>query len=288
MLRENESALIGSINLSKLVKNGEFDFEKFEEVSRLVLKFLDNLHDIQDHASELVRARCLESRKVGTGLMGFSDALLLLGIKYGSEESFLLIKKIMKIFKETLTNESEKLGEARGYCNIKLLLDGTKPRRNASLMSIPANGTLSLIANVSGGIEPIFSFLTKQMIQGNSIFQLQPTFKMLLINKGVDVEVVYEKLINGIDVKFIDEIPDEIKSILVVANELSIEQHINTQSLFQSFIDGGISKTINLHNSATKEDIAYAILLAKEKGCVGISLYRNGSLTAQPTQMANQ
>ncbi len=288
LLRENESALIGSINLSKLVKNGEFDFEKFEEVSRLVLKFLDNLHDIQDHASELVRARCLESRKVGTGLMGFSDALLLLGIKYGSEESFLLIKKIMKIFKETLTNESEKLGEARGYCNIKLLLDGTKPRRNASLMSIPANGTLSLIANVSGGIEPIFSFLTKQMIQGNSIFQLQPTFKMLLINKGVDVEVVYEKLINGIDVKFIDEIPDEIKSILVVANELSIEQHINTQSLFQSFIDGGISKTINLHNSATKEDIAYAILLAKEKGCVGISLYRNGSLTAQPTQMANQ
>ena len=82
--------------------------------------------------------------------------------------------------------------------------------------------------------------------------------------------------------------PESQARIQKMADELSIEQHINTQSLFQSFIDGGISKTINLHNSATKEDIAYAILLAKEKGCVGISLYRNGSLTAQPTQMANQ
>lgn len=86
-----------------------------------------------------------------------------------------------------------KIRGGRGYCNIKLLLDGCA-KKKMHLMSIPANGTLSLIANVSGGIEPIFSFLTKQMIQGNSIFQLQPTFKMLLINKGVDVEVVYEKI----------------------------------------------------------------------------------------------
>lgn len=288
LLRENESALIGSINLSKLVKNGEFDFIKFEKVSRLALKFLDNLHDIQDHASPLVKERCLESRKIGTGLMGFSDALLLLGIKYGSEESFLLINKIMNVFKDALTDESEKLGDARGYCNPDLLLAGTKPRRNASLMSIPANGTLSLIANVSGGIEPIFSFLTKQIVQERHIFQLQPTFKKLLIQNKIDIDVVFKKLSNGIDVKQIDEIPDEIKNILVVANQLSIEQHINTQSLFQSFIDGGISKTINLHNSAKKEDIASAILLAKEKGCVGISLYRNGSLENQPTQMVNK
>jgi ribonucleoside-diphosphate reductase alpha chain len=288
LLRENESALIGSINLTKFVDEGDFDFLRFEKVARLGLRFLDNLHDIQSHASEIVQARCLESRKVGTGLMGFSDALLLLDIRYGSEESFAFISKLMGIYRETLIDESEKLGQERGFCNTDLLPVGTKPRRNASLMSIPANGTLSLIANVSGGIEPIFTCLMKQMVQGDTIYQLQPTFRQLLKNNSIDVDFVFNELMSGKDIRSISEIPGNIQEILVLANELEPVDHIKTQALFQSFIDGGISKTINLPNSATQEDIASAILLANDKGCVGLSLYRNGSLKDQPTQMVNQ
>ena len=219
--------------------------------------------------------------------MGYSDALLLLNIRYGSEESFAFIEKLMSLLKETLTNESEILGEERGFCAENLLLKGIKPRRNASLMAIPANGTLSLIANVCGGIEPQFSYLTKQKIQDKDIYQLQPTFKSILNNRNVNTDFVFNELISGKEIQSISVLPESLKKILVVANDLTTEEHVLTQAKFQSFIDGGISKTINLPNSATVKDIKDAILLAKDKGCVGISLYRNGSLDNQPTQSAN-
>jgi ribonucleoside-diphosphate reductase alpha chain len=90
---------------------------------------------------------------------------------------------------------------------------------------------------------------------------------------------------SGKKMEFIEEINQSLKSILIEANSLTIEEHIFTQAKFQGYIDGGISKTINLPNSATVDDIKNAIMLAKENSCVGISLYRNGSLQGQPTQM---
>ncbi|MFZ6799263.1 hypothetical protein [Undibacterium sp. Di24W] len=284
LLRENESSLIGSINLTKFVRNSVFDFERFEKTARIALRCLDNLHDIQDHASIVVQERCFESRKVGVGVMGYSDTLLLLNLRYGSDESLEFIEKLMSLLKSSLLNESEKLGQERGFCSASLLVNGAAPRRNASLMAIPANGTLSLLANVSGGIEPVFSYLIKQNVQGVIVRQLQPTFKYLLSKNKIDHNFIYAELISGKELDLIDCIDKDMKHVLVTANELTTEEHILTQSKFQSFIDGGISKTINLPNFATTDIVKDAILLAKEKGCVGISLYRNGSLQDQPTQ----
>ncbi|KPW01749.1 hypothetical protein [Pseudoalteromonas sp. P1-11] len=284
LLRENESSLIGSINLTKFVKEGIFDFERFKKVAKVGLNCLDNLHDIQDHASELVQERCLESRKVGVGIMGYSDTLLMLNIRYGSDESLAFVEKLMSLLQATLKSESERLGRERGYCSQALLLENSPPRRNASLMAVPANGTLSLIANVSGGIEPIFSYLIKQTVQGEAIFQLQPTFKRILQRYGVDTNVIFTELKAGVNVAELTSLPLELKTVLVTANDLSTKEHIFTQSMFQAYIDGGISKTINLPNSATVDDIKRALLLAKDKGCIGVSLYRNGSLKDQPTQ----
>ena len=287
LLRENESSLIGSLNLTKFIVNGDFDFIRFQNVARLGLRCLDNLHDIQDHASIAVKNNCLESRKVGIGVMGYSDALLLLKIRYGSDESLIFIEKLMSILRYTLIDESEKLGKERGFCNMELLNNKENPRRNISLMAIPANGTLSLIANVSGGIEPIFAYLTRQNVEGKFIHQLQPTLKKLLNSGNIDDKLVFNQLMSGKKIEFIEEINPSLKTILVEANNLTIEDHILTQAKFQSFIDGGISKTINLPNSATVDDIKDAIILAKENFCVGISLYRNGSLQGQPTQMVS-
>lgn len=284
LLRENESSLIGSINLTKFVIDASFDFDRFQKVARLGLLCLDNLHDIQDHASKIVQQRCLESRKVGVGVMGYSDTLLLLNIRYGSYESLRFVEKLMSLLKSTLLDESEKLGRERGCCNAKLLLDGVPKRRNASLMAIPANGTLSLLANISGGIEPVFSYLLKQTVQDNVFFQLQPTFRKLLIINGIDSEHVHSELKSGKNIESIEAIPRSMVAVFVTANSMTTAEHILTQAKFQSFIDGGISKTINLPSFSTIEDIKQAIILAKEKNCVGVSLYRNGSLENQPTQ----
>lgn len=287
LLRENESSLIGSLNLTKFVIDGDFDFITFQKVARLGLNCLDNLHDIQDHASATVKANCLESRKVGIGVMGYSDALLMLNLRYGSRESLIFVEKLMSLLSSALIDESERLGKERGFCNTALLNSGVTPRRNASLMAIPANGTLSLIANVSGGIEPIFAYLTKQNIQGTTVHQLQPTFKKLLNAKNVDAKLIFNELMAGKKIEFIEGINHDMKNILIDANSLTTEEHILTQATFQRFIDGGISKTINLPNSATVDDIKEAIILAKDKLCVGVSLYRNGSLQGQPTQMVS-
>jgi ribonucleoside-diphosphate reductase alpha chain len=287
LLRENESSLIGSLNLTKFVINDAFDFARFQKVARLGLRCLDNLHDIQDHASNTIKSQCLESRKVGVGVMGYSDTLLLLNIRYGSHESLMFVEKLMALLKSTLIDESEKIGKERGFCNTELLKSGEAPRRNASLMAIPANGTLSLIANVSGGIEPIFTYLIKQTIQEEVIYQLQPTFKRLLNKNNIDFKLVFEQLMSGKKIASIQELPPQLMRILVEANDLAVEEHISTQAKFQSFIDGGISKTINLPFSSTVGEIKDAIILAKESFCVGISLYRNGSLQYQPTQMVN-
>lgn len=287
LLRENESSLIGSINLTKFIENGNFNFDQFQEAAKLGLLCLDNLHDIQCHASINIKNNCLESRKIGIGVMGYSDALLLLGIRYGSPESLIFVDKLMALLKLTLTNESEKLGMERGFCNSALLTSGTIRRRNASLMAIPANGTLSLLANVSGGIEPIFSYLIKQYVQGTIVYQLQPTLAKILKLNNIDCNIIFNKLMAGSHINSIKEIPDNLKKILIEANNLTTEEHIKTQATFQKYIDGGISKTINLPSHATINDIKNAIFMAKETHCVGVSLYRNGSLQDQPTQTVN-
>lgn len=287
LLRENESSLIGSLNLSRFVLNGTFRFDEFERVARLGLRCLDNLHDIQDHASPVVKARCLESRKVGVGVMGYADALLLLNIRYGSGASFDFIDRLMSLLKRTLVEESEILGNERGFCNRELLAAGTSPRRNASLMAVPANGTLSLVANVSGGIEPVFAYLTRQKVQDTVVHQLQPTLRRVLEDRKLDTRAVFDGLMDGREIGSISAIDENMKNVLVIANDLSSEEHILTQARFQKYIDGGISKTVNFPGSATISDISDAILLARENGCVGISIYRNGSLDNQPTQMAH-
>ena len=284
LLRENESSIIGSLNLSRYILGGQFNEEKFRAAARLAVCCLDNLHDHQSHASQVVSSRCKESRKIGIGIMGYADALLMMGMRYGSTAALDFTNHFMSVLKEVTQAESEALANARGGCLQDLLSSESRPRRNASLMAIPANGTLSLIANVTGGIEPVFSFLQKQVVDGQVVYQLQPTLRRLLIEKGSDPDYVCAELKNGRSLDEIRIIDPELRATLVTANELTTQDHIITQATFQKYIDGGISKTINLSHKASYGDISNAILMAREQGCVGVSLYRDGSHAEQPTQ----
>lgn len=285
LLRENESSLIGALNLTRFIFDGQFDSKKFTQVTRIAVRCLDNLHDLQQHASSVVAKRCLESRKIGVGIMGYADALLMLGLRYGSKEALTFIDTFMNILKDVSQSESERLGNERGGCLSTLLpFNGNQIRRNASLTAIAANGTLSLIANVSGGIEPIFAFYVRQDLEGQAVYQIQPTLYKLLIKGGYDFKIIASSLQAGVDIRSISALDCELRKILVTANDISFYDHIATQAKFQNYIDGGISKTINLNQASTESDISKAILFARNAGCVGISIYRDGSINSQPTQ----
>lgn len=289
LLRVGESSLIGSLNASRFVHNGVFDDGAFAEAVQIAVRCLDNLHDIQDHASPEVARRCRESRKIGLSVMGYADALLLLGLRYGSQEALEFATRVMGLVKAAARNTSEDLALTRGSCEVSLLREGEPLRRNASLMAIAANGTLSLIANVTGGIEPMFSYVIRQTVEDRVIHQMQPTLRRVLREHGLsetDIADVTAALAQGAEPSEVSLLPTAVCRSMVRAHDLNYEDHIVTQSTFQAFIDGGISKTINLPSSSRVEDIAAAILKARESGCVGISLYRDGSITGQPSQMA--
>ncbi len=250
---------------------------------------LDNLHDIQDHASPVVAARCLQSRKIGISVMGYADALLLMGVRYGTPEALSVATRIMGLVQSTARTTSERLAVSRGSCDSSLLRAGEAPRRNASLMAIAANGTLSLLANVSGGIEPIFSYVIRQTVEGRVIHQMQPTLRRLLQQNGLgsaEIARITEALVQGASPEELALIPSGVRRAMVRAHDLKASDHIRTQATFQAFIDGGISKTINLPPSSTVEEISAAIQDARASGCVGISLYRDGSISGQPSQVA--
>lgn len=289
LLRENESSLIGSLNASRFVSDGAFDDARFEEAVAMAVHCLDNLHDIQDHASPVVAARCLQSRKIGISVMGYADALLLMGVRYGTPEALSVATRIMGLVQSTARTTSERLAVSRGSCDSSLLRAGEAPRRNASLMAIAANGTLSLLANVSGGIEPIFSYVIRQTVEGRVIHQMQPTLRRLLQQNGLgsaEIARITEALVQGASPEELALIPSGVRRAMVRAHDLKASDHIRTQATFQAFIDGGISKTINLPPSSTVEEISAAIQDARASGCVGISLYRDGSISGQPSQVA--
>lgn len=289
LLRENESSLIGSINASRFIIDGDLDEAALRKAVGLAVRCLDNLHDIQDHASPEVAQRCQQSRKIGLSVMGYADALLLMGLRYGTREALDFARRIMELVQASAVATSEELAMHRGSCDLSLLRAGQRPRRNASLMAIAANGTLSLLANVSGGIEPVFSYVICQNVEGQAVHQMQPTLRRILQGQGLTADQLHqvtEALVRGVAPTDIGLIPQSVAQSMVRAHDLSVADHIATQATFQSFIDGGISKTINLPATATVEAIGAAILSARASGCVGISLYRDGSVIGQPSQMS--
>ncbi|TDK30964.1 hypothetical protein E2F49_11550 [Luteimonas terrae] len=288
-LRENESSLVGTLNLARFVSSGHFDVARFIRAARIGVRCLDNMHDLQRHASPIVAERCAQGRKIGLGVMGYADALLELGIRYGSEDALAFARTVMGRLSQVAYAESEALARERGSCDPSLQGgDGRPPRRNAALLAIAANGTLGLLANVTGGMEPMFGLYTRQMVEdAEATCQLQPSLARALRAAGFDedgVVRVAELLAAGMSLGDIDGVPERIRNTAVCAHELAFQAHIRTQATFQAFMDGGISKTINLPRSSTAADVATAVLTARDEGCIGISLYRDGSVVGQPSQ----
>ena len=279
-----ESCNLGSINLSKFVHKGKFDWDMLAEVVPVCVHFLDNVIDLNSYPIEKVALATKKTRKIGLGVMGFADALVLLEMPYGSEKAVAFARKLMRFISKKARNASEALAKRRGsfpeFKKSRLRKRYTR-MRNATVTTIAPTGTISLIAGCSSGIEPLFaiSFIRK-VLGGARLIETNPHF----IEKAKEMGFYSEELINSIaetgTIKSAD-VPESVKRVFVVSHDLSPEWHVRVQAGFQEFTDNAVSKTVNLPKNASVDAVSSSFFLAYGSGCKGVTVYRYGSKEGQ-------
>ena len=280
-----ESCNLASINLSKLVKNGEVDYNKLKEITHLATRFLDNVIDMNKYPLEKIKETVLKTRKMGLGVMGFADMLIQLGIPYNSEEAVKTAERVMKFIYDESIKASEELANKRGlfpaYNGSLWEKKGLKVR-NATLTTIAPTGTISIIAGASSGIEPLFaiSFL-RVVMDGTELLEINPYFEAELKKRGLYSEELVKEVARQGTVQHMAIIPDDMKKLFVTAHDITPEYHVKIQAAFQKYTDNAVSKTVNFPTGATVDDIENVFNLAYDLGCKGITIYRDRSREEQ-------
>jgi len=287
-----EACNLGSINLSKFVridKTGKrfFDYDGLREVVHTSVRFLDNVVDANNYPLPQIEKMCKGNRKVGLGVMGFADALFLMRIPYTSDDAVNFAESVMKFINDETHNASEKLAELKGvFPNWKGSIWDTKYKRkmrNAATTTVAPTGTVSIIADCSSGIEPLFSLsFYRNVLNGQKLVETNKIFKLYAQEKGFYSEDLFRKLAEGTPLKNIENVDEEAKKIFVTAHEVEPIYHIRMQAAFQKHCDSSISKTINFPNSATKEEVEQIYRMAYEYRVKGVTVYRDGCRRNQP------
>jgi ribonucleoside-diphosphate reductase alpha chain len=281
-----ESCNLGSINLAKMVKDGDVDWEKLRNVVRIAVHFLDNVIDVNrfpvPEIGELSRA----NRKIGLGVMGFADMLIMLGIPYDSEEALALAEKVMKFVSDEATKKSVEIGKQRGaFPNFKGSLWekwGYKTIRNSTVTTVAPTGTISIIAGCSGGIEPIFAVaFVRNVMEGTRLLEIQPTFEQVAKDREFYSSDLMLEIAKTGSIQNMEAVPEDVRRVFVTALDIDPEWHVQMQAAFQKYVDNAVSKTVNLPPDATVEDVRRVYLLAYKLKCKGITVYRYGSKKEQ-------
>jgi len=290
-----EACNLGSINVSKFVIESRtaIDWKSLGEMVRVAVRFLDNVIDVNHYPIPEIERLTLGNRKIGLGIMGFADVLVLLGIGYNSEGAVELADKLASFIQKHAHNTSEELAKEKGcFPNWKGSVWDTKynrPMRNAACMTIAPTGTISIIAGCSSGIEPIFSIVSKRKaLDGEEFVQLHPLIERLGAEEGWLTDKVREQLASGISPQDIPQILKKLASVFLTAHEIAPEWHVRIQAAFQKYTDNAVSKTVNLPSTAMVEDVDKVYRLAYELGCKGITVYRDGCRGNQVISAANQ
>lgn len=275
-----EACNLGSLNLSVYVKEDKtFNWDKFAKDVNIATRFLDSVVSSNQYPIDRIKETHFQSRKIGLGVMGLADAFIEMGIVYGSEESYNLASKIYSTLNDVSKETSEELGKEKGYFPLS---DKTKiKRRNMFTTTIAPTGSISIIAGCSSGIEPIFKVgYIRNVLDGEKLKEFHYIFKNMMGDKLTSE--LEDEIIQGNSIQNFSSIPNKIKKLFIVAEDLSVEQHVKMQAVFQKYSDSGVSKTINMNKNATKEDVEKAFILAYNMGCKGITVYRDGSRADQP------
>jgi ribonucleoside-diphosphate reductase alpha chain len=279
-----ESCNLGSINLAIMVKDGRVDWERLGRVTRTAVHFLDNVIDMNRYPLEQIATMTRSNRKIGLGVMGWSDMLVELGIAYDSDEAIRLAHEIMGFIEEEAVKASEELAKDRGVFpnwERSIWKDRGRRVRNATLTTIAPTGTISIIAGVSSGVEPIFALaFIRNVMDNTELPEAHPVLERVLKERGLYSEGLMKGIaaVGGLHDM---DVPEDLKRVFVTAHDVAPEWHIRMQAAFQDHTDNAVSKTVNFPNQARPEDVERVYLLAYELGVKGVTIYRDGSRQEQ-------
>jgi len=282
-----EACNLGSINLANMLTDGEINYAKLENTVKKAVHFLDNVIEANKYPIDKIAKMTRANRKIGLGVMGFADMLIRLGIPYNSTAGVETAEKVMKFIDDKSKEASQELAEKRGaFANFKGSIYDTGKNavkiRNATTSTIAPTGTISIIASCSSGVEPLFAIsYVRNVMDNDELVEVNPIFEEMAKKEGFYSIDLMKKIAEKGGVHDITEVPQHIRDIFVTSHDITPEWHIKMQSAFQKYTDNAVSKTVNFGNSATKEDVENAYMLAYKEGCKGITIYRDGSRDVQ-------
>jgi ribonucleoside-diphosphate reductase alpha chain len=289
-----EACTLGSINLAKFVnvtKSGrDLNWPALAENVKLAVRFLDNIIDACDYPVRDTIQLAHANRKIGLGVMGFADCLFMLEIPYDSEQGVDFGSKVMSFINENARKASGELADLRGpfpnWNNSIWQTDLKQKVRNASITCVAPTGTISIIADCSAGIEPLYSLVFfRRILDGSKILQVNPIFKEIAESQGSYNENLEKEIIETGSIQKNTVVPAGIRRVFKCAYDISPEWHIRMQAAFQRHCDAAVSKTINLSEKATVATVDKAYKLAYELGCKGVTIYRRGSRKDEPMSL---
>ncbi|MBI4451700.1 vitamin B12-dependent ribonucleotide reductase [Candidatus Woesearchaeota archaeon] len=280
-----ESCNLGSINLSKFVKNSKIEWERLARTIRLCVHFLDNVIDANKYPLPQIEQATKANRRIGLGVMGFADALLRLGIPYDSDKAVEFAERFMKFLNDEARKASNEAAAKRGsFPNFQssAWAKKIKATRNATVTTLAPTGTISILAGATSGIEPLFAVsFVREVMEGTQLLETNPYFEEVCRKRGIYSKQLMMKIARTGSVQNLKEIPKDIKRLFVTAFDIKPEWHVKLQAAFQKFTDNAVSKTVNLPESASVEDVRKAYLLAFKLKCKGITVYRYNSKKEQ-------
>ena len=296
---------LGSVNVGMFVKDDvaadapfdeKIDWDEFRNVVHLATHFLDNVIDANNYPLDEITELAQKIRRIGLGIMGWADLLVRTGIPYNSEEAIEAARKVMGFISEESRVASEKLAETRGTFpawknsiwgpnKTAAKVDGKRVRpmrklRNSNITTVAPTGTISIFADCSGGIEPLFAVAFMRNQAGSLMPDVNRDFVALAQEQGWYSDELMERIAQEGHIHF-DEVPEEVQRVFVTSHDVSPDWHIRMQAAFQEHTDSAISKTCNFSQSANQDDVREIYLKAHELRCKGVTVYRDGSRPAQ-------
>jgi len=278
-----ESCNLASLNLVRMVTHGRLDYDRLGSAVDLAVHYLDNIIDANLYPMPEIEDMTKANRKIGLGVMGWADILILLGVPYDSEEAVALASEVMGFIDRRSKEASAALAKARGpFPNFAgSALDGPDrpPVRNATTTTIAPTGSISIVAGASSGVEPLFSlaFTRKGILGGKELVETNPCFEETARREGFYSEELMARIAEAGTVAGMEDVPDRIRRLFVTALDIAPDWHLKMQAAFQAHTDNAVSKTVNLPYEATVDDIRDIYEMAYALGCKGVTVYRNGS-----------
>ena len=292
-----EACNLGSINLARFVdtsgKAPTVDYKGLEKVVCNAVRFLDNTIDMSNYPLPEIDQMVKGNRKIGLGIMGFADLLFRLNVPYNSDAALDVAETVMGFIQTISHDASKSLAEERGaFKNFDKSIYSEKnggAYRNATTTTIAPTGTLSIISDCSSGIEPIFALsFVRNVMDNDKLTEVNPYFEHVAREKGFYSKELMDMIAGQGTISNISEIPEDIRNVFVTAHDVTPEWHLRMQAAFQKHTDNAVSKTVNLPNDATVEDVRRIYSMAFELGCKGVTIYRDGSKKNQVLSLTNE